>query len=135
MTHILPSRLLEIYPAALPEISDLKIIELTHSQENKDLFAALNIGARAYLSKFIDMKQLIHSIELVHDGEIIISPPMAGMLLKEFADTYEPNAEEKAAQQAANTSGAGYDYRSSHAHPLTSNQAVNVELSPRKKKF
>ena len=81
----------------------LKVIELTHSQEDKDLFAALHIGARAYLSKFIDLKQLLQSIELVHNGEIIISPPMADKLLREFS-TGDEHANSKENSSSAATS-------------------------------
>lgn len=108
----------------------LKVVELTHSQEDKDLFAALRIGARAYLSKFIDLKQLIHSIELVHSGEIIISPPMAGKLLKEFATeedhTGKKNHGENAAHPVATKSS---DRSNQNAIPHT----MKVEISPREK--
>lgn len=109
---------------------DLKVIELTHSEEDKDLFAALQIGARAYLSKFIDMKKLIQSIELVHNGEIIISPPMAGKLLKEFANEDE-NAHQKEDPDhtdPSSTPDAGAD-----SFESTSPVSASVSLSPREK--
>ena len=114
----------------------LKVIELTHSQEDKDLFAALHIGARAYLSKFIDMKKLIQSIELVHNGEIIISPPMAGKLLKEFSE-----GEEYTNIKKADHTKDGYDYpnpssavnATDDSYLNTSSSPINVGLSPREK--
>ena len=58
-----------------------KIVALTHSEVNDDLFSTLEAGARAYISKDISLENLIKAITLVAEGEVIISPPMAAGLL------------------------------------------------------
>mgnify|MGYP000371082337 CR=1 FL=1 len=57
---------------------------LTNSEANGDLLSAVKAGARAYISKDISVENLIRTIILVADGEVIVSPPMAARLLAEF---------------------------------------------------
>jgi two-component system NarL family response regulator len=66
-----------------------KIIVLTHSEEDKDLFAALRVGAKAYISKLISIEGLVRVIHDVNAGDVIISPPMASKLLEEFSSLEE----------------------------------------------
>jgi DNA-binding NarL/FixJ family response regulator len=72
---------------------NVKVIVLTHSEEDKDLFAALRVGAKAYLSKFITTENLLQAIEQVQTGEVIISPPMAAKLIEEFTQLEEAKEE------------------------------------------
>ena len=65
----------------LPKAS---IIVFTNSEANGDLISAVKAGARAYISKDISVENLIKTIALVADGEVIVSPPMAARLLAEF---------------------------------------------------
>lgn len=66
---------------ALPEV---KVVIVTVSDKDEDLFAAIKAGARGYLLKSVSLWELIDSIRLVAQGEAIISPTMAGRLLDEF---------------------------------------------------
>jgi DNA-binding NarL/FixJ family response regulator len=72
---------------------NVMVIVLTHSEEDKDLFAALRVGAKAYLSKFITTENLLQAIEQVQTGEVIISPPMAAKLIEEFTQLEEAKEE------------------------------------------
>lgn len=69
---------------ALP---DVKVIIVTVSDKDEDLFAAIKAGARGYLLKSVSLRELIDSIRLVAQGEAIISPTVAGKLLDEFKQT------------------------------------------------
>lgn len=62
-----------------------RILILTHSEEDRDLFSTLRAGARAYMSKDVMAKDLIKAITRVHLGEVIVTPPMAAKLISEFA--------------------------------------------------
>ena len=62
----------------------MNIIVLTCSEVNADFFSAVKAGARAYISKDISVENLIKTITLVAEGEVIVSPPMAERLLAEF---------------------------------------------------
>ncbi|MBN1369636.1 MAG: response regulator transcription factor [Dehalococcoidaceae bacterium] len=61
-----------------------KIITLTHSQASSDLYASLEAGARAYVSKSTSMESLIQIIRLVNQGTVIISQPVSEGLLSKF---------------------------------------------------
>ena len=61
-----------------------KVLIVTISDKDDDLFAAIKAGARGYLLKSVSLQELVDSIKLVAQGEAIISPAMAGKLLNEF---------------------------------------------------
>ncbi|HUR73454.1 MAG TPA: response regulator transcription factor [Sporichthya sp.] len=62
-----------------------KIIMLTISDEEGDLYQAIKAGATGYLLKEISIDEVAHGIRAVHDGQSLISPAMASKLLNEFA--------------------------------------------------
>lgn len=61
-----------------------KVLIVTVSDKDEDLFAAIKAGARGYLLKSASLLELIDSIRLVAKGEAIMSPTMASRLLDEF---------------------------------------------------
>jgi DNA-binding NarL/FixJ family response regulator len=61
-----------------------KVLIVTVSDRDEDLFAAIKAGARGYLLKSVGLQELLDSIRLVAQGEAIVSPAMAGRLLDEF---------------------------------------------------
>ncbi|MBI3810830.1 MAG: response regulator transcription factor [Nitrospirae bacterium] len=68
----------EIFP-------DARIIMLTVSEEDEDLFSAIKAGARGYLLKNVEPDQLIKAIHLLAEGEAVIPHAMASKLLNEFS--------------------------------------------------
>lgn len=62
-----------------------RVIILTHSEEDEDLFTAFKFGASAYITKDVKCEDLINDILRVHEGEVIIGAPVAHRMLKEFA--------------------------------------------------
>jgi DNA-binding NarL/FixJ family response regulator len=64
---------------------DIRIIMLTVSEEDEDLFSAIKAGARGYLVKNIEPEQLIKAIQLVMKGESVIPHTMASKVLTEFS--------------------------------------------------
>jgi two-component system NarL family response regulator len=71
---------------AIKEVApSAKIIILTMSDEEEDLFEAIRAGASGYLLKDIPLDQVAEAVRAVHGGQSLISPPMAGKLLSEFA--------------------------------------------------
>jgi DNA-binding NarL/FixJ family response regulator len=102
---------------------NVKVIVLTHSEEDKDLFTALRLGARAYLSKFITTEQLRQAIEQVNAGEVIVSPPMAAKLLEEF--TQREGAKEETVQKTE----TNLSPRETEVLALLSKGKTNKELS------
>jgi DNA-binding NarL/FixJ family response regulator len=70
--------ILESYP-------DTKILMLTISEDEQDLFEALMSGARGYLLKNASTQELLAAIRQVHSGESPITPAMAAKLVNKFA--------------------------------------------------
>ena len=68
----------EVVPSA-------KIIMLTISDEEADLYEALKAGAMGYLLKEISIEEVATAIRAVHGGQSLISPSMASKLITEFA--------------------------------------------------
>ncbi len=61
-----------------------KIIMLTMSDEEADLYDAIKNGASGYLLKDASIDQVAQAIKVVADGQSLISPAMATKLLEEF---------------------------------------------------
>ena len=77
-----------------------KIIMLTISDEEEDLFEAIRAGASGYLLKDIPLDELAGSVRSVHGGQSLINPSMAGKLLNEFATLARRDAEDEPAKHA-----------------------------------
>ncbi|PSO47663.1 MAG: DNA-binding response regulator [Actinobacteria bacterium QS_8_72_14] len=62
-----------------------RILMLTISDEEEDLYEAIKAGASGYLLKEISIEEVADAIRHVHAGQSLISPSMASKLLTEFA--------------------------------------------------
>ena len=62
-----------------------KILMLTVSDEEDDLYEAIKAGATGYLLKEISIEEVANAIRSVNQGQSLISPSMASKLLNEFA--------------------------------------------------
>jgi two-component system NarL family response regulator len=62
-----------------------KIVMLTISDEEEDLFEAIRAGASGYLLKDIPYDEVADVVRAVHGGQSLINPSMAAKLLTEFA--------------------------------------------------
>ena len=68
--------------AAVPSA---RILMLTMSDDESDLFEAIKAGASGYLLKDLPGEEVSEAIGRVHDGQAIIPPGMAATLLTEFS--------------------------------------------------
>ena len=66
-------------------VPSAKIIMLTISDEEADLYDAIKAGAMGYLLKEISIEEVASAIRAVYGGQSLISPAMASKLLNEFA--------------------------------------------------
>ena len=77
--------------AAAWEISsrlpDTKVVMLTVSRDDADLFASLRAGASGYLLKDIDPMRLPHALHDVVQGEAAIPRTLVARMIEEFRDT------------------------------------------------
>lgn len=63
-----------------------KILMLTVSDEEDDLYDAIKAGATGYLLKEISIEEVASAIRAVVSGQSLISPSMASKLLTEFSN-------------------------------------------------
>jgi DNA-binding NarL/FixJ family response regulator len=84
----------EVVPSA-------KIIILTISDEEEDLFEAIRAGASGYLLKDIPLDEVAETVRAVHGGQSLINPSMAAKLLTEFASLARRDEEERSQQVPA----------------------------------
>jgi two-component system NarL family response regulator len=61
-----------------------KILMLTISDEEADLYEAIKAGASGYLLKEISIEEVAGAVRSVYAGQSLISPSMASKLLAEF---------------------------------------------------
>lgn len=85
---------LETVKILLQEMPQLKIIMLTVSEAESDLFEALESGAHGYLLKNLEPEQLYEMLNDVRDGEAVISGAMATKVL----DEWDQSSQEQAGQ-------------------------------------
>lgn len=76
--------------AAAREISarmpQVKVVMLTVSDQDLDLFASLRAGASGYLLKDTHPKRLPRELESVLSGEFVLTRRLVGRVVKEFRD-------------------------------------------------
>ncbi|MGQ0825195.1 MAG: response regulator [Actinomycetota bacterium] len=65
-------------------LGNVKIVMLTVSEDEEDLFSAVRAGATAYLLKEVSIEEVAEAVRAVHRGHSLVSPSMASKLLVEF---------------------------------------------------
>lgn len=68
-----------------------KIIMLTVSDDEADLYEAVKSGASGYLLKDSSIEEVAQGIRVVADGQSLISPSMAAKLIDEFKTMSTPD--------------------------------------------
>jgi DNA-binding NarL/FixJ family response regulator len=71
-------------------VPSTKIIILTVSDEEADLYEAVKSGASGYLLKDSSIEEVAQAIRVVADGQSLISPSMAIKLIDEFKQMSRP---------------------------------------------
>lgn len=78
---------LDATKAILSENPDCKIVFLTISAADEDLFAAIRLGAKGYLLKNLSGSDLISSLLALDHEEMAVSRKMLGRIALEFSHT------------------------------------------------
>jgi len=66
------------------ESPSTRVIVLTMYRQDQYVFEAIKAGARGYLLKDIDERELVEAVRAVHRGEALVNPTLATRLLEEF---------------------------------------------------
>ncbi len=72
------------------EMPDVKVVMLTASNEDEDLFEAIKSGAQGYLLKDLPAEKFFRHLEGLAVGEPALTPQLAQRLLNEFARPKPP---------------------------------------------
>lgn len=62
-----------------------RVVMLTVSEREDDLLAALKAGASGYVLKGVSARELVEVVRMVAQGEVYVSPVLAGHLLRELS--------------------------------------------------
>ncbi|NYG55211.1 response regulator transcription factor [Nocardioides perillae] len=72
-----------------------KIIMLTVSDEESDLYEAVKAGASGYLLKDSSIEEVAQAVRVVAEGQSLISPSMAVKLIDEFKQMSRPERDQQ----------------------------------------
>ncbi|ACZ84411.1 MULTISPECIES: response regulator [Streptosporangium] len=84
---------IEAARAIKASVPSTRIIMLTVSDEEEDLFEAIKAGATGYLLKNVQLDEVPEAVRGVHEGQSLINPAMAAKLITEFANMSRKEAE------------------------------------------
>jgi len=103
------------------ELPECKVVMLTISEDEQDLFEAVKSGASGYLLKRLDAADFFTYLAELHEGHPPFSPGLAEKILKEFS------------HQAfkAETQTAPSGPMAAQADQARANESQDVPLSPR----
>jgi len=74
---------------------NIKVLMLTISDDEDDLYQAIKAGANGYLLKEISIDEIGNAVRSVWGGQSLISPSMASKLLNEFASMIKKEEEKQ----------------------------------------
>jgi DNA-binding NarL/FixJ family response regulator len=87
MSGIDATRLLSV------EFPDIRVVMLTASSDDADIFEALKSGASGYLSKDLEAERFLELLDGIRRGEPALSPSVARKVLGELARPASPSQE------------------------------------------
>lgn len=73
--------------AITTEMPETKVVMLTVSEEDEDLFAAIESGAQGYLLKSLEAEDFFGMLESLAAGEAVISPSLAWRILSAMRES------------------------------------------------
>jgi len=115
---------LEATQALQIKMPQVKIIVLTVSDNEADLFSAIKFGATGYILKNTEPEELVQAIHHIAQGGVIVSPMMAAKLLAEFKGSGTDAMVKKTAEEEANLSP-----REDEVLQLVAQGATNKEIA------
>lgn len=107
-------------------IPQIKIVILTASEEEKDLFESIKSGASGYLIKTMSGRLLVEALYGLQEGIPPFSPGLAAQMLSEFARLAV--SEEKRKKQQKNGMSGNENAQDTQKSPLTERQKEVLRL-------
>jgi DNA-binding NarL/FixJ family response regulator len=87
-TDLIKPNYLEVIEHIRESSPKAKILMVTHSEREQDVYHAVKAGAKGYICKEIGIEDLVKAVFLVASGEVVLSPMVATKVLEEFAESY-----------------------------------------------
>lgn len=97
------------------EMPEIKVVMLTTSDEDDDLFEAIKCGASGYLLKNISAEKLFEMLSDLQNDGVPLSPGLAARLLKEFG-------------QSGNKTGTAGSHKAQCQNVLTERQTEILKM-------
>ncbi len=107
------------------ELDDVKVVVLTASSEDEDLFDAIKSGAEGYLLKDLEADRFFALLDGVARGEPALTPLLARKLLTEFA---HPKASPKKDKDPDALTAREMEVLESMVQGVTTNRALARQL-------
>lgn len=82
--------------ALVTEFPEIKVVVLTASDDEADLFEAMKSGAYGYLLKNLESEEFFRALEAVEAGQPVLTPHLARRVLQEMARGGDERREETA---------------------------------------
>ena len=117
---------LEATRAIKAEFPDIKVIILTVSDDQEDLFEAIKSGAEGYLLKNLREEEFADLVNRIGQGEPVMSSSLAKKLLQEFARLKQ---QEKPVVEAEAEIEAGLSVREQEVLELVARGDTNKEVA------
>jgi DNA-binding NarL/FixJ family response regulator len=111
--------------AILTDLPNVKVIVLTASDEDANLFDTIKAGAQGYLLKNLEADDFFAMLDRASRGEPALTPVLARRLLNEFA---KPSAEAQSAVQGEDLTAREREVLELMVEGITSNRKLAKRL-------
>jgi DNA-binding NarL/FixJ family response regulator len=114
---------------------ETKFLALSVSDAPEDVIAVIRAGARGYVTKTISAEELAEAIELVHTGDAVFSPRLAGFVLDAFGGDGAPVSDPELdlltnrEREVLRLIARGYAYKQIAKHLNVSVKTVEAHVS------
>jgi DNA-binding NarL/FixJ family response regulator len=114
---------------------DTKFLALSVSDAPEDVIAIIRAGARGYVTKTISAEELAEAIRLVHSGDAVFSPRLAGFVLDAFGGDGAPVSDPELdrltnrEREVLRLIARGYAYKQIAKHLSVSVKTVEAHVS------
>lgn len=128
----------EVCRQVLPDHPDVKMLALSVSDAADDVIAVIRAGARGYVTKSIEVDDLLDAIGRVAQGDAVFSPRLAGFVLDAFASgsgSSTPEVDEdldrltKREGEVMRLIARGYTYRETAAELFVGIKTIETHVS------
>lgn len=111
--------------------SDVRVVILTMHGDPALVARAVRAGASAYLTKSFSMQEVVEAVDTVAAGDVVLSPNLAGSMLRELSAPSEVRREliTRREADALELVADGYSTREVASRLLVSDRTIRHDLS------